>query len=80
MEAHAGVLLVTLTQQGLMDSLKGLASLSESIARERARAEEDAARAETRLNDLRKIEGFIAIQREQYFAELKALQEAEAQA
>jgi hypothetical protein len=68
-----------LTEQGVRDTLTGLADVSKAITNAERRAELVAAQAEAELLALRKIRGFVDLAIEQHRAELRALEDAKAQ-
>jgi hypothetical protein len=68
-----------LTEQGLRDTLAGLADVNKAIINAERRAELVATQAEAELLALRKIRGFVALAIEQQHAELRTLEDAKAQ-
>jgi hypothetical protein len=65
-----------LTEQGLRDTLAGLAEVARAITNAERRAEQVATQAEAELIALRKIRGFLAIEIETHRAKLRALEDA----
>jgi hypothetical protein len=68
-----------LTEQGVRDTLTGLADVSKAITNAERRAEQVATQAEAELIALRKIRGFVDLAIEQHLTELRALEDAKAQ-
>jgi hypothetical protein len=69
-----------LTEQGLRDTLAGLADVNKAIINAERRTEIIAMQAESDLLALRKIRGFVALEIEQHRAELRAIEDAKARA
>jgi hypothetical protein len=68
-----------LTEQGLRDTLVGLAEVNKAIIGAERRAELVATQAESELLALRKIRGFVALEIDQHRAALRAMEDAKAQ-
>jgi hypothetical protein len=64
-----------LTEQGLRDTLAGLAEIAKAITNAERRAEQVATQAEAERIALRKIRGFVAIEIETHRAKLRALED-----
>jgi hypothetical protein len=69
-----------LTEQGLRDTLAGLAEVNNAIINAERRTELVATQAESELLALRKIRAFVALEIDQHRAELRAMEDAEARA
>ena len=67
-----------LTEQGVRDTLTGLADVRKAISNAEQRAEQVATQTEAELIALRKIRGFVDLAIEQRRAELRALEDAKA--
>lgn len=67
-----------LNKQGLKDALSALASISKEINNAERRAEQRLTEADTELNSLRKLRGFVDITIAEHRARLAAVEAAEA--